>query len=116
MASIFADANGLDAAAAIERAGMSVKNAKGPSKLPLEVTKGPVPGSLRVRARAAKTRVSYDWQYSLEGVSWIEFQCTVGAHAKLTGLVPGIPVFARHRTVSRIGVSDWSDALSFLVG
>jgi hypothetical protein len=53
-----ADANGLDAAAIVERAGMSVKNAKGPPKLPLEVAEGPVSGSLRVRARAANTRVS----------------------------------------------------------
>jgi hypothetical protein len=110
-----ADANGLDARAIIERAGMSVKNAKGPSKLPFDVAQGPVSGSLSVRARAAKTRVSYDWQYSLDGESWIEFRRTVGAHAELTGLVAGTRVFVRYRTVSRHGVSDWSEVLSFLV-
>jgi hypothetical protein len=95
---------------------MSVKDAKGPSKVPFDVRQGPVSGSLRVRARAAKTRASYDWQYSLDGVTWIDFQRTVGARAELTGLVPGTRVFVRYRTVSRLGVSDWSQVLSFLVG
>jgi hypothetical protein len=94
---------------------MHVKNAKGPSKLAFEVKQGPVSGSLRVLARAAKTRVSYDWQYSNDGESWTEFQRTVRADVELRGLVPGSRYFVRYRTVSRDGVSDWSDVLSFLV-
>jgi len=54
-----------------------------------------VSGSLRVRASEAKTRVSYDWQYSLDGVTWTEFQRTVVARAELAGLVPGTRVFVR---------------------
>ena len=46
----------------------------------------------------------------------MEFQPTVAARAALTGLVPATRVFVRYRTVSRLGVSDWSEVLSFLVG
>jgi hypothetical protein len=111
-----ADANGPEAAAIVQRAGMSVKDARGPSKLPFDLKQGPVSGSLRLRARAAKTRVSYDWQYSLDGESYVDFARTVRADAELKGLVPGTRVFVRYRCVSKAGVSDWSQVLSLVVG
>jgi hypothetical protein len=110
-----ADAHPGEQACIIARAGMSVKNARGPSKPPFEAKQLPVSGSVHLFARAEKRRASYDWQYSKGEDAWLSGPRTVRADATLDGLVRGAVYFFRYRTVTKEGVSDWSQSVSLLV-
>ena len=102
-------------AAIIARAGMSVKNARGPSKPPFEAKKLPVSGAVHLFARAARGRASYDWQYGTDQDNWLLAAPTVRADAKLYGLAHGALYFFRYRTVTKEGISGWSQVVSLRV-
>jgi hypothetical protein len=104
----------LEAAAVIERAGMSVKDARGPSKPDFVVKEGPVSGSVHLYARAATTRASYHWQYSPDGEPWLSAPETMRADAVLEGLAAGTSYGFRYRVVTREGISGWSEPFLFL--
>ena len=110
-----ADAHPGQQAEIIARAGMRVKNTRGPSKPPFEAKQLPVSGAVHLFARAAKSRASYDWQYSKGEESWLFGPRTVRADVTLDGLLRGATYFFRYRTVTREGVSDWSQVVSLLV-
>ena len=94
---------------------MSVKNTRGPSKPTFEAKQLPVSGAVHLFARAAKGRASYDWQYSKGEEPWLFGPRTVRADVKLHGLARGAVYFFRYRTVTKEGVSDWSEVVSLLV-
>ena len=94
-----------EAAAIAKGAGMSVKNAAGPSKATFVVKQGRAPRSARAYARAAKTRASYDWQYSIDGERWLSIATTVRANAEFEDLVLGTRYWFRCRCVTKEGVS-----------
>jgi hypothetical protein len=104
-----------EAPSIIARAGMSVKNARGPSKPWFEAKQLSVSGEVHLFVRAAKGRASYDWQYATDPEHWLPGPRTVGADATLYGLVPGTVYYFRYRTVTSEGVSDWSQVISLLV-
>jgi hypothetical protein len=110
-----ADASPGEQAAVIARAGMSVKNARGPSKAGFAAKQGPVSGAVLLSARAERTRASYEWQYSLDQKTWLSSPPTVRADTTLRGFIPGTRVFFRYRPVTKAGVSDWSDVVSLVV-
>jgi hypothetical protein len=110
-----ADASPGEQAAIIHRAGMSVKNARGPSKAGFEAKQGPVSGAVRLFARAERTRASYEWQYSLDQRTWLSSPATVRADTTIRGFIPGTRVFFRYRTMTKAGESDWSDVVSLFV-
>jgi hypothetical protein len=85
-------------------------------KPPFEAKHGRVSGTVHLVARAAKTRASYDWQQSSDDVVWIDLPRTVRADAHVSGLVAGLRYWFRYRTVTREGVSDWSEVVSLFVG
>lgn len=101
--------------AIITNAGMYVKNATGPVKGGFVVKQGRVSGMARMIALAERTKASYDWQYSLDGVTWISVASTVWAHQDVTGLVPARVYFFRYRSLTRAGVGDWSQVVSLMV-
>jgi hypothetical protein len=105
-----------EAAAVIERAGMDVKDARGPSKPPLRAEPGPLATTAHVYARAAKTRASYEFQYAPEGGAWVSVAPTVRSDAPLVGLVPGLLYSVRVRTVTKAGLSDFSEPVTFRAG
>lgn len=105
-----------DAALLIELAGMSVKNALGPSKQAFVVKRGPTADSAHAYARARRTRASYEWQMSTDGERWVSVPSTVRADAAFHGLEALTLYWFRYRTVTREGTSDWSDAVSFRAG
>jgi hypothetical protein len=94
---------------------MSVKNARGPSKPTFEAKQLPVSGAVHLFARAAKGRASYDWQCSKGEERWLFGPRTVRADVKLDGLARGAVYLFRYRTVTKEGVSDWSQIVSLLV-
>jgi hypothetical protein len=110
-----ADAHPGEQAAIIARAGMSVKDARGPSKPTFEAKQLPVSGKVHLFARAEKRRASYDWQYSKGEDAWLSGPRTVRADVTLEGLVRGAVYFFRYRTVTKEGVSDWRQSVSLLV-
>jgi hypothetical protein len=105
-----------EAAAVVERAGMNVKDARGPSKPLLRVKPGPLPSAAHVYARAVKTRASYEFQYAPEGGAWVSVPPTVRADAPLEGLVPGLTYSVRVRTATKAGLSDFSEPVTFRTG
>jgi hypothetical protein len=103
------------AAAIVQSAGMSRKNAAGPSKPDFEVKPGKVSGTVHLYARAAKTRASYEWQYRTAQTPWTSGEPTVRADATLSGLTPGVSYSFRYRTVTKAGVGDWSQVVTLIV-
>jgi hypothetical protein len=101
--------------AIVANAGMNVKNATGPLKGGFTVKQGRVSGGARMIAKAERTRASYEWQYSLDGKTWVSVETTVKAHQDVTELVPGRVSFFRYRSVTKAGVGDWSQVVSLLV-
>jgi hypothetical protein len=101
-------------AAIIANAGMSVKNATGPVKSGFVVKQGSVSGTARMIARAEGTRASYEWQYSLDGDTWLSLESTVQASQGVSGLVPSKVYFFRYRSVTKAGTGDWSQVVSLL--
>ena len=110
-----ADQDPEHAAIIIVRAGFGVKNTRGPTKARLKATRGVVSGTVDVKARAEKTRASYEWQYSLDGESWVSGAPTVRADTRLSGFIPGTLVRFRYRTATKGGVSNFSDVVSLYV-
>lgn len=112
-----ADACGKDEAAmVVARAGMDLKDAKGPTRAALAVKPGRVLGSVHAYVKAAKTRAAYEWQIRHDGGEWTGVPFTVRADAELLGLSPGTVVSVRARAVTADGPSDWLAPVSTLVG
>ena len=111
-----ADENAASAAAIVESAGMRVKKSSGHGKPDFEVKPGSVSGSVRLFARAARTRAAYDWEYGTGESSWTRADSTVRADTELSGLAPGTRYFFRVRPVTKAGVGNWSQVLSLVVG
>ena len=105
-----------EAAAVIERAGMDVKDARGPSKPLLRVNPGPLATTAHAYARAVKTRASYEFQYAPEGGAWVSVAPTVRADAPLVGLVPGLLYSVRVRTATKAGLGGFSEPVTFRAG
>jgi hypothetical protein len=101
--------------AIITNAGMYVKNATGPVKGGFVVKQGRVSGTARMIALAESGKASYDWQYSLDGVTWLSLASTVYAHQDVTGLVPGKVHYFRYRALTKAGAGDWSQVVRLLV-
>jgi hypothetical protein len=109
-----ADASPADAAAIVESSGMSVKASSGHGKADFDVKVGPVSGSVHLYARAAKTRSSYDWEHSLDGVTWTRAESTVRADTVLS-VTPRARSYFRFRRVTKDGVGAWSQVVSVMV-
>jgi hypothetical protein len=104
-----------EAAMVAARAGMAVKDAKGPKRGGLTVEQGRTSGSAHAFAPAAKTRAGYEWQYAREGGAWVSVPFTVHADVELTGLAPGALYSLRARAVTANGPSDWLQTVTFRV-
>jgi hypothetical protein len=111
-----ADASPAAAESIIESAGMSVKKSSGHGKPDFEVRRGTVSGSVRIVARAAGTRASYDWEYGTDETSWTRADPTVRADTVLSGLKSATRYFFRYRPVTNAGVGNWSRVVSLAVG
>jgi hypothetical protein len=111
-----ANASPGEAEAIIASAGMSVKRSSGHPKPAFEAKQGPVSGTALLVAKAPKTRASYDWQSSLDGIVWVDLERTMRADTAVSGLVACNRYLFRYRVLKKDGVGDFSDAVSLLVG
>jgi hypothetical protein len=105
-----------EAAMVAVRAGMAVKDAKGPKRPALMVKAGRVSGSAHAYAPAAKRRAGYEWQVAREGAPWVSLPFTMRADVELSGFEPGSMISVRARAVMADGPSDWLGPARFLVG
>ena len=111
-----ADADMENAAALIQSAGMSVRKAPVHPPRVFAITQGAVSGSIKVVAPTAGDRASYDWAWSADGgQTWHPAPSTVRSTATMSGLTPATTVTFRYRSVTKAGVSDWSEPTSFLL-
>jgi hypothetical protein len=101
--------------AIVASAGMSLKDARGPSPADFTVKQGRISGSVVLVARAVARKASYDWQYSTDEETWTSAETTFQAKTKLVGLAAGTRYFFRFRARTREGLKDWSQVISLLV-
>lgn len=94
---------------------MSVKQSAGPSKADFAAKQLAKSGSVRLEVRDPGVEASFDWQSSIDGIDWVDAGRTVHTHLDLHALTPGPVYFFRHRTLTREGLTDWSDPFKLLV-
>jgi hypothetical protein len=97
----------------IASAGMSVKGSSGHTKPAFKVIQTHHPGEAHLVAKAARSRASYDWQWSKDGTLWIDVERSVRADALVSGLEAGVPYLFRYRVLTKEGLGEWCDPLSF---
>jgi hypothetical protein len=111
-----ADTNPEQAEAIIASAGMSVRKSTTRAKPTFAARQGTTSGSVKLAARAAALRASYEWEWSGDGgKTWTPVPPTLQARTSITGLPVGTTVQFRYRSVTKTGASDWSQATSLLV-
>ena len=86
---------------------MSVPKANTRNKLPFAVIHGATSGTVRLEAKAAARRASYDWESSNDGgKTWAPLPSTLKASTSLAGIPTGMIAQLRSRAVATLGVSD----------
>lgn len=111
-----ADASADQAEAIITSTSLAVKKVPIRQKQSFEVRQGATSGTVRVIAKAAAARASYEWQHSIDGgKTWIDTPNTLQAKTTITGLPAATTVAFRVRATTRSGQGDWSLPTSFLV-
>jgi hypothetical protein len=109
------DGNEENAPAMIQSAGMAVKKAATRKPRVFAALAGAISGTVKLVAPSAGHRVSYAWQYSTDGKTWIDLAMTVQARATLSGQTPGTVLQFRYRTASKTGETDWSSPVTYTV-
>src|SRR5580704_685967 len=111
-----ADLDPEQAEAIITSAGMSVRKTAARTKAPFAAKQGPVSGSVRLAAKAAAVRASYEWEWSGDGgKTWTAVLPTLQAKTEITGLPVSAALQFRFRAVTKAGASDWSEPTSLIV-
>jgi hypothetical protein len=111
-----ADLNPEQAAAIIASAAMGTRKATTRTKAPFVAKPGPVSGSVKLVAKAAASRASYEWEWSADGgKTWTEMLPTLQAKIEIPGLPVATVVQFRYRATVKTGAGDWSQPTSLLV-
>ncbi len=110
-----ADANEAQAAEIIASAGMSVKKVTVRQKAELSLAQGATTGSAIARAKSSGPRSTYWWEYSVDQKTWSSAPVTRVANTSFAGLTPGVLYYFRFQALTKAGLSDWSQVVSFMV-
>jgi hypothetical protein len=111
-----ADADPEKAEAIITSTTMSVKKTAIRVKVPFAAKYGPISGTVRLVAKAAAARASYDWEWSGDGgKTWTSVPSTLQAKVTILALPVATNVLFRYRVVTKAGEGDWSQPISLLV-
>jgi hypothetical protein len=111
-----ADTNMENGTAIIQSAGVSVKKPAARAPRTFEAKPGAVSGSVKLVAKSAARRASYEWQYSTDGgKTWLLAPVTLQAKTTVQGLTPGATVTFRYRGVTKTGEGDWSQLVTAIV-
>ena len=109
------DGNEDNAPAMIQSSGMAVKKIGIRKPRLFAALAGAISGTVTLVAPSAGHRVSYAWQYSADGKTWLDVAMTLQAKATLSGQTPGAVLQFRYRSVSKAGETDWSAPVTFTV-
>jgi hypothetical protein len=109
-----ADAAPASSKTIIESAGMRAVRKNARTKADLAAKHGPVPGTVSLRAKAARGRASYQWQVSTDQEAWTDLPATVVASTLVTGLAPATVYWFRVRVLTVGGISDWRTAVRII--
>ena len=111
-----ADGNTENGTSIIESAGMSVKKVAVRKQRVFGAAPGAVSGSAKLVAPSQGQRVSYEWQYSLDGgKTWVFARVTQQSKTVVQGLTPGASVQFRYRPVTKQGEGDWSQSVALII-
>ena len=109
------DVNEENGPAIIQSSGMAVKKTATRAPRVFAALAGANSGMVKLVAPSAGNRVSYAWQYSTDGKTWIDFAMTLQAKTVLTGQAPGAVLQFRYRWATKTGESDWSAPVTYTV-
>jgi hypothetical protein len=111
-----ADANPDNAQAIITSASFNVRKAPARSKAPFAATQGTTSGVVRLTAKAAAARASYEWEWSADGgKTWTQLPSTLQSKTTVSGLTPATTYQFRYRATTKAGEGDWTQVTSLLV-
>ena len=111
-----ADADPEHGPSIIHSAGMGVRKSNAHAKHTFAVKQGAVSGEVSIEAVVAGPRAFYEWEYSADGgKTWQTMPPTTRSKTALLGLVAGTSYSFRFRSMTKAGLSDWSQPLFFLV-
>ena len=99
----------------IKSAGMGIAKKRTWSKPPVAVKHGKIPGRVVLRAKALPGPVQYLWQMSTNQETWIDLEETFMSETSVDGLTPATVCYFRLRTLTKHGLSDWSQTVSIIV-
>ena len=85
-------------------------------KPPLEARNTKISGTVKLIAKAAGKRVSYQWQMSEDGgVTWTDLEVTLAANTSVSGLRVSAIVQFRVQSVTKAGPSGWTTPVNLVV-
>lgn len=100
----------------IESSGFAVKGKGVHVKPPLKALYTKNSGSVKLMAKAAAQRATYQWQMSTNnGSSWQNLPSTLGANTIVTGLTPGTRVLFRVCAITQAEIGGWSTPVPLVV-
>jgi hypothetical protein len=109
-----ADADITHAQVIIESSGMYVTTRTRKGKAQLAARYGGAPGLVILDAKAIDGQGSYQWQMCSDGKTWLDLPPGVEASTLVTGLTPVMLYSFRFRTLTKVGLSDWSTPVTFI--
>ena len=109
------DVNEENGPAIIQSSGFAVKKTATRTPRVFAALAGAISGTVKLVAPSAGHRVSYAWQYSTDGKTWIDLAMTLQARTALTGQAPGAVLQFRYRWATKTGETDWSAPVIYTV-
>jgi hypothetical protein len=110
-----ADADTADAATIIKSASMGIKKQRATLPKPdLAALYGSISGMVYLIAKAYG-RASYQWQMSLDGITWVALPVTIKARTTVSGLTPGQKYWFRLQVTTKNGARDWVQTGPFMM-
>jgi hypothetical protein len=110
-----ADANEAQAANIITSAGMFIKKVVVRDTPDLAIRQGATSGTAIARAKSRGRGATYWWAFSADEKTWIVVPATRKATASFANLTPGMVYYFRFQALTKAGLSDWSQIVSFMV-
>lgn len=108
------DATPSQAETIAQAAGMALRKVPTRNIPDVSVKPGKVSGTVLLQAKGAKY-AAHEWQTSSDGKTWTSVPSTMEAKTTVSGLTVGTTVYVQHRTVSKTGISNWSQPVSTIV-
>jgi hypothetical protein len=108
--------HGVDAEAVLASSGFDQKRTAGQGKWRFTAAQGQRSDEVKLKTARVGRGASYDWQYSTDGVGWVDWRRTSNASTVISGLEPGTRYLLRVRSFFNNVLGDWSDPITFLLG